>query len=773
MMQRIMKEKSTDTHLGDQIDWRELLFLLWDGRHVIAACTGLFLTAAVAYAMTLTPIYRANSFVLFTDTAKGIPGPGDTTQIIASDSSAAKELFVAKSRMVLGNVVDELDLTTIARPIHFPLIGATIARRHASDGIAAPPFGLENYAWGGELIDVSYLQVPKSYLDQRLELIALSKQRFSLSHNGQELLTGKVGAPSFGLNGTMEIIVDRLIARPNTRFNVQKSPRFNTILTLQSALSVSEKSKGTGILEIAFDGPERKHIVKVVDSVAANYHYQSVKRIAAKAESSLIFLDQQILAAKLKLSRAEEALNNYRSERNSVDLSLEAAAALGSLAQIEADISAMSINEADLARRFMPEHPSYISLTIQQENLQLQRDRLNARLTQLPEIQKKILRLARDYETNQAIFVSLDNRRQEIEILKASNVNNVRLLDSAGIVPGIVTPEPKLIAVLGALLGGVLGVMTIFLRLFLKSGIIDPKAFTKIGLTVHATIPYSEKERSLTQSDKPYGNLRSKAKINEKLRPTVLAYDHPDDDSVEAFKNFRICLRFLMMNAKNNLVMISSGSPGVGKSFVCANLATVTAKSGQRVLVVGGDMRRGQLHDSFGVSPRNGLAEVLAGTIGISDAISTTMVENLHYMPPGEMPLSPSELLTGPALSKLTKWLSAVYDIVIFDTPPILAVTDAAIIGSHCGTKMMIARFEQCTMREITAAKSRFNLNGVDIDGIVFNAVRKKAGNDYYDEELLHGNYYQAPTRVQASMAVDPTIVSTEELESLGILRRK
>ncbi|HAJ29896.1 MAG TPA: hypothetical protein DCL32_06940, partial [Gammaproteobacteria bacterium] len=203
MMQRIMKEKNTDTQLGDQIDWRELLLLLWDGRHVIAACTGLFLTAAVAYAMTLTPIYRANGFVLFEETAKGIPNFDDTTQTIGSDSSAAKELFVVKSRMVLGNVVDELDLTTVAQPTHFPLIGAAMARRHASDGIAAPPFGLKSYAWGGEQIKVSYLQVPRNYLDQPLELIVLSEQQFSLSHNGQKLLTGNIGEPSFGLSGTM------------------------------------------------------------------------------------------------------------------------------------------------------------------------------------------------------------------------------------------------------------------------------------------------------------------------------------------------------------------------------------------------------------------------------------------------------------------------------------------------------------------------------------------------------------------------------------------
>ena len=647
-----------------------------------------------------------------------------------------------------------------------------MARRHSGAGLADAAFGLDSYAWGGEQIIVPYLQVPRGYLGQPLELIALGGQQFSLSHNGQRLLTGAVGEPAFGLDGGLEIRVDRLTARPGTRFGVKKSRRFDRILALQSALSISEKGKDSGIIEIALEGADRGHISEIVDSVAANYHFQNVSRLAEEAGGSLAFLDQQIQGVRAELSRSEEALNDYKSEHSSVDLPLEAASALDSLVQIEADISAMLINEAEISRRFMPEHPNYRSFKLQQEGLLRQRDKFNVKLAQLPDTQKKMLRLRRDFEASQAIFISLDKRRQELSILKASTVGNVRLLDSAGVMPDIVAPKPKLIIVLGSLLGGMFGFMIVALRFFLKSGIIDPKVLTDMGLTVHATIPYSENEISAKPTDASPRNFRFKEKAKNRPNYRLLAHDCPDDSSVEAIRSFRTCLRFLMTGARNNLVMISSGSPGVGKSFVSVNLGAVIAKSGQRVLIVDADMRKSYLHRTFGVSPENGLAEVLAGTLGVSDAVRETVVGNLHYMPRGEAPINPSELLMGPMITKLNEELSEDYDLVIFDTPPILAVTDASIIGAHCGTNMMVARFETCTVKEIAAAKNRFNLNGVDIRGVIFNAVQKKAGSYYYDEVFAYGkdlgDYLKSPARARANMAATQNILSPEELDALA-----
>jgi tyrosine-protein kinase Etk/Wzc len=741
MVNETTQGQGASAQFDDEIDLRQLLGILLDGRYIIAASVALFAAAAVAYALLATPIYRANGIILVEDNAPGVPGLDDMAEIFASESSSATELHVIKSRMVVGQVVDELDLTTSAKPIYLPVIGAAMARRYSGVKPVDAAFGLDGYAWGGEHIKVSYLDVPRGYLGEPLELVALGGDRYLLSLGDRELLKGSVGQPAFGLDGELEIVVDSLTARTGTRFEVIKSGRLYTVLELQRTLSVSEKGKDTGIIEIALEGPDRDYIAEVVDSTAANYYFQNVKRLAAEAESSLDFLEQQIPRVKADLALSEEALNDYRSERTSVDLSLEAQAALDSLVQIEADISAMSISEADISRRFTPEHPNYISFKRQQENLQQQRDKLSGKLEQLPDTQKRILRLKRDFEVNQAIFIALENRRQELSILKASTVGNVRLLDSAEVMPNTVAPKRALIAVLGTLLGGMFGLVVVAVRSFLKAGITDPKIFSDMGLMVHATIPYSDSELAVRPTDTPFRRLRSKQKIKKQQKYNLLAHDHPADLAVEALRSLRTSLHFSMMDAKNNLVMISSASPGAGKSFVSVNLAAVIAQSGRRVLIIDADMRKGYLHRRFDVGPENGLAEVLAGTLGVTEAIKGTPVEGLDYLSRGKIPSNPSELLMGPGFTKLVESLADTYDLVLFDTPPILAVTDASIIGAYCGSSIMVSRFESCTAKEIAAANSRFELNGIDIKGIVFNAVQKKAGSYYYDYGYYNYEY--------------------------------
>ena len=224
------------------------------------------------------------------------------------------------------------------------------------------------------------MNLPKHYLDKDLKLIALEDQEFSLFYNEQELLSGHVGKSAYSFDGDLEIMISSLIARPNTQFKVHKSSRLDAILRLQKNLSASEKGKKTNIIEISLNGGDKNSITNIVNSVAENYYFQSKRRLALEAESSLIFLDQQIEGVKAELSKAEVALNDFKSDNNSVDIGLETAAALDSLIQIEADINSMSINEADISRRFMSEHPNYISFKLQQDSLFAQRDKIIKKL---------------------------------------------------------------------------------------------------------------------------------------------------------------------------------------------------------------------------------------------------------------------------------------------------------------------------------------------------------------------------------------------------------
>ena len=715
----------------DEIDLRHLVGMLIDGRYIIVVATAVITTLALIYVLLATPIYRANGIIQVEDNAPGVPGLDDMAEIFATESSSATELHVIKSRLVIGRVVDELGLTIETAPLYVPVVGEMLARGAPAGRLNGTPFGLSGYAGGGEKITVAEFTVPGSLYNQELILIAEGENRYSLWFDDTKLIDGVVG--ELAVNNQLDIRVTELIAGKGARFTLVRTGRLSRILALQRELKVSEKGKDTGIIEISLEGANPSQIAQIVDSVSANYYLQNVQRMAAEAENSLIFLDDQIPRIQDQLINSEEALNNYRSERTSVDLSLEAQSALDSLVQIEADISTMAINEADISRRFTPQHPNYISFKRQQRNLLSQREKLSRKLEALPDTQKKILRLKRDFEVNQAIFVALKNKRQELSILKASTVGNVRILDKAEVMPHTVAPKKQLIVVLATLLGGMLGVIIVAIRHFFKAGITDPKVFADNGLMVHATIPHSENEDFYKEQPQFLQRYREKKKTKHTSQQALLAQDHPADLAIEALRSLRTSLHFSMLDASNHVVMVSSASPGVGKSFVSANLAAVIAQTGQRVLIIDSDMRKGYLHKRFGAHAEQGLSDVLAGTVEVKQVLKATSIEGLDFISRGNIPTNPSELLMSAQLPNMIAELEEHYDLILFDTPPILAVTDSSIVGAYCGTALMVTRFEACTLKEVLAANHRFDLNGVDIKGIIFNAVEKKASSYYYD----------------------------------------
>jgi capsular exopolysaccharide family len=160
-------------------------------------------------------------------------------------------------------------------------------------------------------------------------------------------------------------------------------------------------------------------------------------------------------------------------------------------------------------------------------------------------------------------------------------------------------------------------------------------------------------------------------------------------------------------------------------------LPTVLAQSGKKVLIVDADMRKGYLQTQFGLKWDDGLSDYLSGRLNLAQVTKTSKVENLNVITRGQIPPNPSELLMHSNFSQFIEQISAAYDLVIIDTPPILAVTDPAIVSTHCGTTLLVARFGQNHVREIELTRNRFEQNGIDVKGLVFNGVVKKASNAY------------------------------------------
>ncbi|MGH8125312.1 MAG: polysaccharide biosynthesis tyrosine autokinase, partial [Rhodanobacteraceae bacterium] len=289
----------------------------------------------------------------------------------------------------------------------------------------------------------------------------------------------------------------------------------------------------------------------------------------------------------------------------------------------------------------------------------------------------------------------------------------------------------KAMSVLGfTFAGGVLALAFVFARQLLKRGVEDPAEIEQLGLPVYTAIPLSSQQLELSQH-------RSRL-FDRRRGQRLLALAAPEDRAAEAIRNLRTSLYFTSPDATDNRIMICGSSPNAGKTFVSANLAAINAQGGQRVLLIDANMRDGKLHTLLGGRAENGLSELLADRVLLAEAIRPVEdVENLDFIPAGRKPSNPSELLMQPRFAALLRKLSPQYDLLVIDSPPILSVTDATIIGHHVGTCLLVVRFGLNQSREVELAMQRFTQNGIDIKGVVFNGTEKR--NAGFSAYSYHG----------------------------------
>ncbi|GMM85634.1 polysaccharide biosynthesis tyrosine autokinase [Pseudoalteromonas sp. MTN2-4] len=720
-------QQKQPTEQAQEIDLMALLGALLDRKWFIIAVTAFFMIVGVAVAVFSTPIYQATAMIQVEEKGGSVPGFDELGGMFESTSAAVTEIELLKSRSIIGEAVDSLKLDIVAEPKLFPVIGGRAFRKFTpmqEGDLAEPSFGASSYAWGGEKIEIFKFEVPPNAIGDDFTLVALTNNQFELlTGNGDSILKGKVGEEVS--SGAFSLTLKTLVARPDTEFTLTKRDRLNTILDLQTAIGASEKGKDSGIINLSLQNANAEYAETVLNKVAGIYVRRNVERNSAEAQKSLDFLEYQLPQVKKQLEVAEQRFNDYQVKQQSVDITLETEGVLKQLVKLETQLQELELKKLELGRKFKQSHPSYQAAVEQIQAVENQKRRLAAEVKVLPETQQELLRLTRDVEVNNEIYTLLLAKTQELDIVRAGTVGNVRVIDLAEVnTSKPVKPKKALIVVMATMLGGMLAVAIVLVQKAMHKGIEDPSEIEALGLPVYASVPYSEYQVKLTGFAKARKGKTAKAK-------SILAMDNPADLSIEALRSLRTSLHFAMMEAKNNVIAISGPSPGVGKSFISVNLATVLAQSDKKVLIIDADMRKGYLQTQFGMQWDNGLSDYLSGRIDLEKATKHSQVEGLDVMTRGQIPPNPSELLMHENFSKLVEEVSAKYDLVIIDTPPILAVTDPAIVSAHAGSTLLVTRFGQNHVKELELTRNRFEQNGIDVKGVVFNGVVKKASNAY------------------------------------------
>ena len=675
------RPSAAPTSGSDEIDIGRLVGTVVEAKWWVLGITAVFAAAAVVYTLFATPIYSADALVQIEQNT-GNSLVQDIGSALANKPPASDaEIQLIQSRLVLGKTVHDLGLDISVTKNTFPVFGAGWDRL----------MGRNN-----DTVKVTDFVLPKGAGDQTFTLKVLGPKQYQLTSDAGFSARGEVG--QMLTKDGVSMMVSAINAQEGGEFTVTKFSTLGMINNLQNNLTVTENG-------------ERK---------------------SAEAAKSLAFLAKQLPEVRTHLDDAENKLNAYRQDKDSVDLPLEAKSVLDSMVNIDAQLNELTFKEAEISKLYTKRHPAYRTLLEKRRTLEEEKAKLNDRVTAMPKTQQEIVRLTRDVESGQQVYMQLLNKQQELKITEASTVGDVRIVDPAITQPGVLKPKKALIILGSIILGLMLSIVGVLLRSLFNRGIESPQVLEESGINVYASIPLSEWQKSRDSVKTIKGVKRYK-------QSQLLAVGNPTDLAIEAIRSLRTSLHFAMMQAKNNVLMLTGVSPSIGKTFVCANLAAVVSQTNKRVLLIDCDMRKGYTHELLGTNNVNGLSEILLGKGEISQSAKPTTVPKFDLIPRGQVPPNPSELLMSERFTQLIEWASKNYDLVLIDTPPILAVTDAAVVGRHAGTTLMVARYAVNTLKEVETSLSRFEQNGIEVKGVILNSIFRRATGyqdyGYYEYE--------------------------------------
>ncbi|MDR8395923.1 polysaccharide biosynthesis tyrosine autokinase [Paraburkholderia sp. USG1] len=721
-MKLLDQERSAEAPGEKEITLSEVIGLLGENRLLIALITAAMLFLGVAYAFVATPLYKADVMIQ----VDSDPGSetlndklGDLASLFQSKASTDAEIELIRSRMVVEEAVRSLHLDVKATPYQFPLIGALVARYMPASAPANPILGMSTFAWGGESLEVTQFDVPAALYDRFFKLMVGPNQTFELHDpDGRPVLHGAVGVAAQGKTryGLVQLRVNRMVARAGTSFNLARASTQLTAADLQSALDISEKAKQSGIVAISLEGADAARTAATVNRIASIYVQRNVDRKSAQAQQMLQFLGEQLPQLRADLDEAEAKYNAFRTRNGTVDLEAEGRLLLQSIVDSQTRLVELQQQRSALAQRYTAEHPSVQAIDAQIADLKKRQGAFNEKVAALPNVQQQALRLMRDVRVDTDLYTKLLDSTQQLHVLKAGQLGNVRTVDYAEVAERSVKPKKTLVIALAGVIGLLLGCSIAFVRGTLNRGLETPSEIEgAVGVPVYAIVSKSTRQRALQQ-----------AACGGAPGLNVLAAVQPDDIAVEGIRSLRTALQFGLLKSHNNIVMLTGPRPGVGKSFLSVNLSAVLSAGGKRVLLIDSDMRRGNVHRYFSLPSKPGLSDVIGG-VEPSSAVHRQVLPNLDVLTSGSVASSPAEMLMSDSFGRLLAQFSKQYDVVIVDSPPVLAVTDPVLVGKHAGLTLLVVRHGRHSAAELQESARQLSSAGRAVDGVLLNGVPLRA----------------------------------------------
>ena len=720
----------------DEINLLDLLDVVLDSRWLIAAVTAVALLIGGAYAFLITPVYEANTLIQVEESKPGGGAAsgalGEAASLFEIRSPASAEMEILRSRLVVGQSVQNLQLDLSVQPKYIPVIGGWLARRATAP--SSPGFlGMGGYVSGNESLKVGFFEVPRVWEGERFSVLITGKGYDLVSPDGVTLAAGSFGtALDFEIEGQKgQIRIATAVARPGAEFYLKRFSRLAVVEELQSSLGINEQGRQSGVIRTSLQGTEPAKIARTLNEIGTLYVRQNVERKGAEAEKTLGFLGTLLPQLRTQIEESENKFNLFRNRNSAFDLSAEAKLVLEQSVKLQMAELELRQKRKELEARFTSQHPSIQIIDAQIKSVNNEQGAVIGRIKAFPSVEQDLLRLTRDLKVNTELYASLLNSSQQLRLVKEGKVGNVRIVDVAAVPERPVKPQRLMVLALACVSGLLAGLALAFLRNSLRPGIKDPTDIEqRAGLHVFSTIPFSAAQAQLVKF------IKSKARGNH-----VLATASPEDPAIESLRSLRTALQFAMLDAANNIVLVTGPTPGIGKSFTSANFAAVLGAANKKVLLIDADLRKGHLNQYFGLGRGQGLSEVVSGSIKLEDALHSQVVPNVDFLSTGALPPNPAELLMTSATQQLLQHVAAQYDLVILDSAPVLAASDAAILAPMVGAVFLVARADVTSLSELQESAKRLAQSGVQVKGVIFNGLDISKRRYGYGMGYKYGKY--------------------------------
>lgn len=444
--------------------------------------------------------------------------------------------------------------------------------------------------------------------------------------------------------------------------------------------------------------------------------------LAANPDRELNDIISQINSLTAQLDQRVASLVN--SEMGIVSASETTEESLSNIAQLRRQITAKKIETKSLEARLVPLN----------QNLA----QFKTRYAQLPGKQIELNSLSRSYATQEKLYSDFYARKAEAEIAEKSELGYVEIIDRAVIPRKRVKPNVPVNLVLGSILGMMLGLLAAFVRHALDNKVRRPDDVKKLGLNIMGAIP------NLERVIKTDFQGQKRVSLNGSSYDTALiTLLNPLSPVAEGYRRLRTNIQFSDPDKDIRVVMVTSAEPGEGKTISSSNLAIAYAQSGRRTLYLDTDLRRANGHKVFGVPREPGLVDLLFDSVSPNLNSFASGIEDLYIIPAGRSVPNPAEVLESMKMQNFLERVRDEFDVVIVDTPPLLAVADALLVTRQADACIMVCSANVTTIHALEVASNMLKDVGTNLTGVVLNRMDSSNSSGYgYGYGYSYQNYY-------------------------------